>query len=183
MQVKEINVNPEIILRQIGIEDAIDVFNTIDTQRVYMGEWLPFVEHTKSVDNTIEFINASNGKPENERDSTFTIQYKGEFAGIIGFKGTDKSNMRTEIGYWLSEPFQKKGIMTLSVSRLIKFAFEDLGIHRVQIKCATGNTKSKNIPLRLGFGHEGTERDGELLSGGKFTDIEVYSYINKPNIV
>ncbi|MFV0598592.1 MAG: GNAT family N-acetyltransferase, partial [Bacteroidales bacterium] len=48
-------------------------------------------------------------------------------------------------------------------------------INRIQIKCAVGNIPSKNVPKRLGFVFEGIEREGELLSSGVYTDIEVYS--------
>jgi ribosomal-protein-serine acetyltransferase len=65
--------------------------------------------------------------------------------------------------------------MTRAVKKLCQYAFEDLGINRIQIKCAVGNISSINIPGRLGFTLEGIERDGELLSGNKFTDLEVYS--------
>ena len=41
------------------------------------------------------------------------------------------------------------------------------------------NTASNAIPLRLGFTHEGTERDGELLITGKYTDINVYSILKE----
>lgn len=37
------------------------------------------------------------------------------------------------------------------------------------------NKSSSNIPGRLGFKFEGIERQGELLSGGIFTDLAVYS--------
>ena len=88
-------------------------------------------------------------------------------------------NRITEIGYWLSEKAQGKGIMTRAVKKLIAFAFEERGMNRIVIKCAVGNTKSKNIPKRLGFTYEGTERDGELLAGGIYTDIEVYSLLKR----
>jgi len=52
-------------------------------------------------------------------------------------------------------------------------------MNRIQIKCASGNIPSKKIPQRLGFSLEGIERDGELLSDGKFTDLEVYSMLKK----
>lgn len=55
------------------------------------------------------------------------------------------------------------------------FAFEKMGINRIQIKCAVGNKLSSNIPKRLGFKLEGVERQGELLTGGVYTDLEVYS--------
>ena len=59
----------------------------------------------------------------------------------------------------------------------MKFAFDELDVNRVQIKCATENIQSKKIPQKLNFTFEGIERDGELLAGGKFTDIEVYSLL------
>jgi ribosomal-protein-serine acetyltransferase len=65
--------------------------------------------------------------------------------------------------------------VTRSVERLCDFAFNELGINRIQIKCAVGNSASSNIPKRLGFIFEGIEREGELLSNGFFTDLEVYS--------
>lgn len=86
---------------------------------------------------------------------------------------------RAEIGYWLSEKYQKKGIVTQSVSTLLDYAFSELGLNRVQIRCAVGNIPSKNIPRRLGFLFEGIERDGELLSDNQFTDIEVYSILKR----
>jgi len=170
-----IHVTEHIVLQPIDISDASDIFNTIDTQREYLGRWLPFIAFTLKIEDTRQFIlSILNVSPE-DRDNTFVIHYQDKFAGLIGFKSTDKQNKRTEIGYWLSEPYQKKGIMTLSVQSLIQLAFEEMDIHRIQIKCATGNIPSKSIPMRLGFKYEGTERDGELLTGNKYTDIEVYS--------
>lgn len=174
-QPKTISVTESILLRPIELSDAFDIFNTINTQREFLGKWLPFVAFTRKVEDTVQFISSVlNVAPEN-RDDTFVIHYQGQFAGLIGFKSTDKQNRRTEIGYWLSEPYQKKGIMTLSVQSLIRLAFDEMNIHRIQIKCAVGNIPSRSIPIRLGFRHEGTERDGELLSEDRFTDIEVYS--------
>ncbi|MFA5432944.1 MAG: GNAT family protein, partial [Candidatus Paceibacterota bacterium] len=61
------------------------------------------------------------------------------------------------------------------VSTLCDFAFRELDINRIQIKCAVTNSASRNIPHRLGFQLEGIERAGELLTGGVFTDLAVYS--------
>lgn len=62
---------------------------------------------------------------------------------------------------------------------MLHFAYNELDINRVQIKCAVGNIPSKNIPKRLGFKFEGIERDGELLVDNQFTDLELYSFIKK----
>lgn len=172
-----IRVNEHIVLKELSRSDAADIFYTINAERSYLGKWLPFVAYTKQPADTDAFVESVIGTPEENREFVFVIRYDDEFAGIIGFKDTDKINRKTEIGYWLSEHFQKKGIITLSLEQLLKLAFEKLDINRVQIRCAVGNTASSNIPKRLGFKFEGIEREGELLSSGKYANLEVFSLL------
>lgn len=176
---KIIKITSDIILQQLSINDAADIFNTINTQRDYLGKWLPFVEHTKKQEYTEKFIMEATNAPEDKFEYTFTIRINNTFAGIIGFKDTDRINKKTEMGYWLSENYQGNGIITKAVNKLCDFAFNELDINRIQIKCAVGNIKSKNIPKRLNFIYEGIERDGELLTGGFYTDLEIYSKLKK----
>ena len=172
---KPIKINTEVILCQLELNDASDIFELIDSQREYLGKWLPFVSSTKKINDTEKFVKAAVKAPEDRFEYIFTIRFQNKFVGIIGFKCTDKQNKKTEIGYWLSEKFQKRGIVTKSVEELCNFAFNELNMNRIQIKCAVENYPSKAIPKRLNFKFEGIERDGELLADNKFTDIEVYS--------
>ncbi|NLW31943.1 MAG: GNAT family N-acetyltransferase [Fibrobacter sp.] len=174
-----IKIDDRIELRQIQITDASDIFETINFQRAYLGKWLPFVEYTKTIHDSELFINSIYSEPPEKQELVFVIHFEKKFAGIIGFKDTDKTNKKTEIGYWLSESFQKKGIITESLKKLIHHAFEKMDINRIQIKCAAENIRSQKIPKRLNFVFEGIERDGELLSDGEFTDLEVYSIIRR----
>ncbi|MDR2010360.1 MAG: GNAT family N-acetyltransferase [Bacteroidales bacterium] len=174
-----LKVSDEIILKQLEISDAADIFQTIDNQRKYLGEWLPFVDFTKELKDSQCFINSIVELPEEQREYTFVIKVNGIFAGLIGFKTTDRINRKSEIGYWLSEPFQRKGIMINSVKRLLEFGFVELELNRIQIKTAVGNIKSEKIPLNLGFVFEGIERDGEFSSDQKSVDVKVFSLLRK----
>lgn len=165
----------DISLRPLQTDDAKDIYNTIDAKREYLGRWLPFVAYTDSVAFTQKFVDSA----VDTDDKTYTIRKGNKFIGLIGFKATDKANRKTEIGYWLSQDYQKKGIMTRAADFLCKYAFEELGMNRIQIKCAVGNTQSCNIPRRLGFKFEGLERAGELFPDGSFADIEAYSLLKK----
>jgi len=170
-----LNVDKNIVLKQLELADTPDIFNTIDSQREHLGPFLPFVETTKQLSDTQAFVESVVNAPEDRLEYTFTIRVNGRMAGLIGFKDTDRTNRKTEIGYWLSRDFLGRGIMTRSVSTLCDFAFRELDINRIQIKCAVTNSASRNIPQRLGFQLEGIERAGELLTGGVFTDLAVYS--------
>ena len=174
-----IRVNENTYLRPLQISDAEDIFNTIDSQREYLGRWLPFVESTRSIADSEEFINSVIGVPDNKTEFLFVIIADNKFAGLAGFKESDSRNLKTEIGYWLSVPYQGMGIMTESVKRLCDFGFDTLKMNRIQIKCAVGNIRSSNIPKKLGFQFEGTQRDGERVSEGEFRDIEIYSLLRR----
>ncbi len=170
-----LQVDTELELKQLEQSDSIDIFNTINNQREYLGKWLPFVAFTKEISDTEKFVDSVINAGEDRFEYIFAIRKSNEFVGIIGFKDTDKQNKKSEIGYWLSEKYQKQGIVTKSVDKLCDFAFNKLQINRIQIKCAVENTSSKNIPKRLGFRFEGIERQGELLTGDFYTDLEIYS--------
>jgi ribosomal-protein-serine acetyltransferase len=171
-----LHITPYLQLHPATVADAAEMFGLIDANRFYLRRWLPFVDSTLAVADSETYLKFV--EEHAERNPVFTIQFYGKMAGLVGLKDTDYDNLRTEIGYWLAEGFQHKGIMTRCVRTLVDYAFSDLGLHRIQIRCAVGNTASKKIPRRLGFIKEGVERDGELLSDNLFTDLEVYSRIN-----
>lgn len=176
-----IHVSENIRLKPLEESDAPYIFETIDREREYLGEWLPFVPFTKTEDDSLAFVRSVFSTPESYREMVYCMQYEERFVGLIGLKFTpaDKANRRTEIGYWLSESYQKKGIVTRSVEKLLEYAFDELDLNRVQINCAVGNTKSSNIPKRLGFTFEGVARAGELHADRMFLDIEMYSLLKQ----
>ena len=172
----ELHVNENITLKVIGDEEIEPIFHTIDNEREYLGEWLPFVKYTQQESDTEEFIHST--ESAELKDLTFAIYYQKNFVGIVGLKDPDYDNKKVEIGYWLSEKYQHKGIMTLSAKRLIQYAIDELQMNRIQLKAATGNLKSQRIAERLDFTYEGIERDGELHAHG-FVDLKQYSLLKK----
>ena len=169
-------VSDDLILKEIQLSDADALFNIIDNQRDYLRVWLPFIDYTRHVGDTRAYILSLYDKPYERRDLVFTIWYQDKVVGLMGLKGSDRDNHKTEIGYWLSSDNQGKGIVTKSCRKLSQYLFVNLGMNRIQIRVGTANEKSKRIPQRLGFTLEGTERCGELLPSG-YTDLEIYSML------
>lgn len=174
---EHIRINDKLRLELIKGSMAQVVFETIERDRDYLAQWLPFVEFTKQVADTEAFI-ASVTRQGNKSDAIYSIWYKEEFAGLIGFKDTDWVNRKSELGYWLAKKMQGKGIISVSVEKLIKYAFKSQKLNRIQIKVAEGNTKSESIPIRFGFKVEGVERAGEL-HGDNYLNLKVYSLLKK----
>lgn len=176
---KIIEIRESLFLKELETEDAEYIFKAVDSQREYLGKWLPFVEFTKSVKDSLDYVNSVVTMPEECKEWQFAIFCGNDFAGLAGFKGTDRLNRKSEIGYWLGEEFQGRGIITDSVRALINFGFSELNLNRIQIKCAPENVKSNNIPKRLGFSFEGVERDSEFVKDGVFRDANVWSLLKR----
>lgn len=174
-----IKIDTHISLKEAVLEDAPMIWQAIDSHRDYLRTWLPFVDRLSKVEDEEAFLRSVLEVPYPDRNIVFAIEVDHQLAGLIGFVATDRLNHRTEIGYWLLPAHQKKGIMTACVKQLCRWAVDQREMNRVQIKCATGNLPSNAIPQRLGFTLEGTEREGELLASGHYTDIHVYSILKK----
>lgn len=173
-----IEIDHELILESLNLSMTEIIFTTISRDREYLKKWLPFVNQTWKPSDTELFIKSIIHATDPEKNKVFSIWYNHEFAGLISLKDTDYINRKTEIGYWLAERMQGKGIATRAVVRLVDFAFRDLNLNRVQIKVAVGNTRSASIPKRLGFQFEGIERDGEFHTS-RFLNVEIYSFLKK----
>lgn len=158
-------------LRALRPDDARAIFASIDTQREYLGRWLPFVASTRRIEQTRDVVRDMLADPTNP---VFTLRDGDVFAGLIGFKGADRPSGTIEIGYWLREEFQGRGIVTTAVRALCELAFSELGIRTVVIRCGTENSRSNRIPQRLGFRMVRTEEHAERMSDGTWIDLHVY---------
>lgn len=170
-----IEIDSNLSLKALVESDAIRMFNIINTQREYLGEWLPFVQFTNKIEDSKGFVEMAMNNRKIKKDYVYKICLEDRMIGLIGTKEIDLINKNTELGYWLSRDFQNQGIMTKSVQALIQELYEELKLERIQICCAVGNEKSINIPKRLGFKLEGTKRNGEWIGNLQFRDLLVFS--------
>ncbi len=69
------------------------------------------------------------------------------------------------LGYWIGEPFAKRGYMTLAVSAALDFAFTELSLNRVEAACMPKNRPSQALLKKLGFREEGFARDYLKIDG------------------
>ena len=84
-----------------------------------------------------------------------------------------------QIGYWFGDEFNGQGIMTMAVKDVIEIGRDFYKLQRIEIRCATEHTKSRAIPKRLGFSHEGTLRQAERVYEHLY-DHELYAITTEP---
>ena len=171
-----IPVDAEVELRILEEWDAQELYRLIDHNRVYLRQWLPWVDYEAAIEDSRSFVRRCLQHYLDNEGFTMGIRFQGQLAGVIGYHPIDWPDRKVEVGYWLSADFQGKGIMTRACRAMMRYAFEKLLLNRVTILCATGNLRSRAIPERLGFAQEGTLREAEWLYD-HFVDLAAYSML------
>ena len=108
------------------------------------------------------------------------IEVEGEAVGGIGIHPFSDVYCRTaEIGYWLSQPYHGRGIVTDAVRGFIPAIFEHTDIIRIFAEPFAFNAASCRILEKAGFICEGTLRNNAV-KNGQVIDMKMYSNIKDP---
>ena len=97
--------------------------------------------------------------------------------GGTGLHRVDWSVPRFEIGYWRRSGEQGHGWIAEAVRTLARFAFDQLGARRVEIRMSSDNLKSRAVAERCGFTLEGVLRQDSLDVHGRPRDTAVYARV------
>ncbi|WP_030858519.1 GNAT family N-acetyltransferase [Streptomyces sp. NRRL F-2747] len=94
--------------------------------------------------------------------------------GLIGLADLDLAGGSGEILYWLMPAGRGSGTMVGATDRVSRWAFEELGLHRLRITHSVANPASCRIAEKAGFPLEGTMR-GALLHADGWHDEHLHA--------
>jgi ribosomal-protein-serine acetyltransferase len=167
---------PDLFLRPLQDEDAEELFAMTDQNRSHLLRWLPWVDATRTANDSSLFIRHAIEEQRSLRAIHCAITLRNKIIGVIAFNGIDHFHRTGTVGYWLSRAHTGNGYMTSAVRALVRFGFESLNLNRIEIRVAPENHASRRVCLRLRCRHEGILREAEWL-GDRFVDLEVYSLL------
>jgi ribosomal-protein-serine acetyltransferase len=174
----KIQVDDTISLELLEEIHAESLLNLVNANRTYLREWLPWVDQMHTVANFAYYISDTKKRAAEKTDFGYAIIIDKQIAGRIGLHHINQQNKIGEIGYWLANGLQGKGIMTRCCKAIIDHGFTELGLNRIEIKCAAGNDKSLAIAEKLQFKQEGILRQAEWLHG-RFIDLHLYALLKE----
>ena len=165
-------------LRHVTLSDAPELYAAIDRNRARLRQWLPWIHLSYGLEDLTGFLK-ERIKENAVRTSLTTCIWAGDdLCGAIGLHLIDARNKNSSIGYWLDAAYEGRGIMTRACRAMTTEAFRHYGLHRIEIRCATGNAKSAAIPQRLKFTEEGILRQAEWLYD-HWVDLRVFSVLEQ----
>lgn len=171
-----IKVENNLELRLYETNHAENLNNLIERNKAHIKRWSAWLKVDRSIENTKTFIKSNRQQFAANKGFALGIWFENKMAGQIEYNYLDWKNRKTEIGFWLGESFQGKGLVTKSCRVLIDYAFNELKLNRVEMRCAVENAKSRKIPVKLGFKEEGIIRQSEWLHD-RFVDFVIYGLL------
>ncbi len=82
------------------------------------------------------------------------------------------------IGYWVGEPYARRGFTSEAVRLALDYAFDQLDLHRVEASCLPANLPSRALLGKLGFTCEGVAR-GYLRIKETWQDHLIYARLKE----
>jgi ribosomal-protein-serine acetyltransferase len=159
-------------LRTLEERDAALLFNLVEQNR----ERHPEIPQLYSLADARIYIKRDLALFAENKGLGVGIWYQGDLAGAVRYHEIDWTNRSTELGYWLGAAFEGRGLVTAACRAMIDHAFNELGLNRVVISCASENQRSRAIAVNLGFIQEGILRQSDWLKDG-FVDQVVYGIL------
>ena len=109
----------------------------------------------------------------------FGVFVKGKFCGEINLSSIQRGPFQScYVGYWIDEGHAGNGYTPEALAVVLKYAFEDLDLHRVQVAIIPRNSSSRRVVEKLSLREEGiAERYLEI--NGKWEDHIRYAFTSE----
>ena len=98
----------------------------------------------------------------------------GRAIGYVGVSGLVWRHRRGSLGYWITGARRGQGLTSAAVALLVPWAFEVLGLVRVEAVVEVANHASQRVLERNGFRPEGVLRSYYEMHG-RFMDMVMFS--------
>ena len=170
-----LRVDDEVSIELAEEHHAQSTFDLTDRNRDHLRPWMPWVDGTVTVADTLGFLTFARAEYTAGRQFHCNLRYRGAHVGAIGMR-INRPNDKGEIGYWLDREHEGRGIVTRATRALTGAAFDQLGLHRVTIRAAVENVRSRAVPERLGYRFEGVLRANEKI-GDRYVDHASYAML------
>lgn len=169
--------NDYVLLRPLKEED----FTFLRTFSINEPElWIYSLSQANSEESLKQYINIALKAREGERQYPFIVYDKinKEYAGSTRFYDIQLSSSSLQLGYtYYGKKFQRTGLNRRCKFLLLEFAFETIGLERVEFRADNENKRSIEAMKKIGCTVEGVLRNNEYKANGARRDSIVLSIL------
>lgn len=162
--------------------DPAAFFELVDRNRAYLKQGFPYtIKACADLETTKAFIRRTNHIQQRKKGYHFYIidTNTNELIGFINIKNINRNIPMCELGYFIDEQFQGKGIITKAVGVIVKFCFEQMEMSKIFICTDPSNLASQKVALKNGFMQEGILRNEFKDPEGNVHDVVYFGLLKE----
>jgi [ribosomal protein S5]-alanine N-acetyltransferase len=160
------------VIRPLTADDAGELAALVIENRTFLAPYEPpRNERFYTVEGQLERL-------EREDKHVFAILDDERIAGTATLSNVVRGPLQSaNLGYWVAERANGRGLATKAVAELIPVAFGELGLHRLEAGTLTDNLASQRVLEKNGFERIGIAR-GYLHIGGDWRDHVLFQLLS-----
>lgn len=172
-----------LVLRPFDDGDA-PAFATAARESVQsVGRWMPWCHASYTQRDALDWFALCRSSETSGTAFEFGVfgADARELLGGAGLNLINRQHALCNLGYWVRESRQRRGIATDCAATLIQFGFATLGLSRIEIVVAQGNEASVAVARKAGGLLECVARNRLLIHGTPLPAL-VFSLIPGPTV-
>lgn len=152
-------VTERLVMRPPHQDDIAQLVELADNRHI--AEMLTRMPHPYGVDEARAFLAMTQAR-RTGAGFALTLKSDGSFVGCAGLNGTDRG---LELGYWIGEPYWKRGYATEAAHALVDLAFSGTTIQVLHASCRVINPASRRVIHKCGFQYAGQGMLNSIVAG------------------
>lgn len=125
-------------------------------------------------DKAYQFISQKN----NTTKHFAIVNSDDEYLGTISLKEIDLKNRKAEYAISIRRKYHGTGVATAATDLILKYAYEELQLHRVYLNVLSDNARAIRFYEKYGFRYEG-EFEDDLYLNGEWKTLKWYAIVKK----
>ncbi len=173
-------VSARLEYRAPTTDDADFIHPAILASHAQLQPWMRWAKNVPTLDDTKLYVRRALWEWHDRESLDYRLFSNGEFIGNCAVHTIQWDVPSAQIGYWLHANFQGHGFIAEAVERLEQFAWEELDLARLEIRCHAGNTASSKVALRAGFEQEAHMKNTFRDNAGQLSDALIFAKTRMP---
>jgi ribosomal-protein-alanine N-acetyltransferase len=152
------------ILREVKEEDYTSIYEIYSDEEAVRYQQIGTMKTTEQAQETVQaflqgfkdrkFVRWCIATKENDR-----------VVGLITLHSFNMCNAQAEIGFMLNKKYWRQNIMGEVANEVIRFAFEGIGLNRIEASIHPDNIASIKLSEKLGLQREGLKKEAAYNKG------------------
>jgi RimJ/RimL family protein N-acetyltransferase len=169
-------VNKDLVLRPFRSSDSLGLYCAVHESLNELQPWMSWATDGYTEMTAREYISIARIRWEEHSFYAFAITREEEILGACTLSSIHSIYRFCNLGYWVRSTSRGQGIAGRAAQLVARFAFEHLGMIRVEIVIAVGNQASLRVAEKIGAHDEGVLLN-RMVVGRSIYDAHMYSLL------